>query len=209
MFEEKKPHWLRQMGARVLVAAALLAICGAARGAGAETLGITLGESGQNHATLRPLTLGFGAFVGSAPRGEDGHDLLVPTELRVGYTVSRHVAFGIDQLSFACADVASGNRWAITAAPFVEAFTFLGERVQPYAQLGLATQWRFGADLDHRFGLAPTLAAGARYWFAGWFALGAEARSQLVVSDAFLLQERVLPNGAIPTTFGLTADFRI
>ncbi len=188
-----------------LTLGAALALASSA--ASAETLTMHLGDGFQNRATSRPVHIGRSGSFGTVPEPAGEYGVLIPGELQLGYTVGRNVTVGLSGLSLATADTVGGTRWAMSGGPYVEAFTFWGDRFQPYAQIGLPLQVRFEGNEDTELGLAPYASAGARMWLADFFTLGAETRVQIVATDHFLLQERVLPELAVPWTAGLTANF--
>ncbi|WP_373048317.1 hypothetical protein [Vulgatibacter sp.] len=188
-------------------AAALAATCLAAPDAGAESLRLHLGEADGNRATARAFRIGLDGYVGTVPDAAGGHELIAPGSLHLAFTLSDHLAIGLGSIGVANADNVEGERWAIGAGPFVEGFTFLGERLQPFAQVGVPMQWRFAGEADDAFGIAPYASAGARYWLTDWFTLGAESRLHVVASEGYLLQRRILPQGALAWTAGLNLDF--
>ena len=192
-----------------LRAAACAALALGSSAAGAESLRYDLGEHGQSRASARPFRIGITGQIGTVPGpGDDGgHHVVVPSELHVGYTLGRNLTIGIGALSFAGADTVGDHRWSLGGGPFVEGFTFLGERFQPFAQVGVPLQVRWSSDDDSAVGVAPYASVGARYWLTDFFTLGASTRVSLVASNHWLVEDRVLPQLAVPWTAGIDADF--
>jgi len=189
------------------------AICAAltlgSTAAAADSLRFDLGARPRNRATVRPFRIGLGGQFGTVP-GPDGdadYEPIVPGELHLGYTLGSHVAVGLGGLAFAGAATVGATRWAVSGGPFVEGFTFLGDRVQPYAQIGVPVQVRFSGDEDAALGVLPYAAFGVRWWLTDFFTLGASTRVSVVASEHFLVQDRVLPQLAVPWTAGLDVDF--
>lgn len=201
---------LKKIGRQTLTLAFLAAaVLGIASRAGAESLVVYLGDENGNRATDNPFQIGLGLQMGSTPDAEDGEEFLGLGDLTLGYTLSEHFTIGASNIAFAQATTANSERYAISAGPYGELFTFFSEGVQPYAQLGVPLQLRFGGDLDEKVGVAPYAAAGMRFWATTFLTLGVETRVALVATDAWLAQGRVLPQLAVPWTAGANLGFHL
>jgi hypothetical protein len=123
--------------------------------------------------------------------------------LDVGINPTSFLTVGVGGIGLAMASLGVGDRWAMNATPYVEGFVFFGRHVQPYVQLGLPAQMRFGAGLPQQLGLAGYAGTGCRIWFGSRFSVGPVVRLHHVFTDGFLVSGQVLPGGTQLLTAGV------
>jgi hypothetical protein len=125
------------------------------------------------------------------------------TGLSASYAPFRHFALGIDNVTVQALREPRGMRWAVSAGPFAEAFTFFGSWAQPYLQAGVAIQERWGGGFSTVTGWLPFAGAGFRFWIAGRFSIGVGARASALVSEGYEVGSHVLPGGTFSIAGGL------
>lgn len=143
--------------------------------------------------------------------------------MRIGGEIDLHSMSGLDlalhlsawlyvgarRIGVAFATAAAGDRYAIGGSPTVGFTWSLGEVLALFAEAGAALQWRFGDQLDGAIGIAPFAGFGARFRLADWISLALEGAAHVPVTDAFTLQNAVLPQGAVEVSGGLGVLFHI
>jgi len=121
--------------------------------------------------------------------------------------VNDHFRVGIGDVSYGSADLLSGTRHAIMAGPVVEYLAPAGDNLSYSILAGIPLQDRWGAAIDHAFGVAPYAAGALDYHFSPIFALAGTLRVQYIATDAYLRSPRVLPSAAVVAAIGLGLHF--
>lgn len=159
------------------------------------------------------------AFRAGAQPWQLGVDLMVTfTARRVAlysygfagaYALAPWLTVGLNHVGVGAARVLRGDRIALTGGPYIELHYFFGDRLDPFVQVGVPFQIRLGTDIETRFGAAPWVGGGLRYWVTDVAALGALTRLHYVSTDGYLLLNRVLPREAVIWMFGIATEVRL
>lgn len=158
------------------------------------------------------------AFRAGAQPWQLGVDLMVTfTARRVAlysygfagaYALAPWLTVGLNHVGVGVARVLRGDRIAITGGLYVELHYFFGDRLDPFAQVGVPLQLRLGSDIETRFGAAPYVGGGLRYWVTDIAALGALTRLHYAFTE-YLLLNRVVPREAVIWMFGIATEVRL
>ncbi len=166
--------------------------------------GMTTGVSTLvDRARARPFSLGFSGQLSMGPDGN--YPVVGSFGLFAAVTVARHLTVGITDLGFSGFDqgVGGDTRFALSGGPFVEGYLFPRPWLQPFAQVGLPLQARFGGGISTTYGVQPFLAAGLRFWLGSRFTIGINSRLGVVTGDGYFSQQVVLPSDAVVWSGGL------
>lgn len=130
-------------------------------------------------------------------------------DLSLGYRfqVSDQLRVGIGDLSYGNATLASGTRNAIMLGPVVEYLLPATGNISYSILAGIPIQNRWGANIDHAFGVAPYGEGMVDYHFNPQFSLAGIIKAQFIVSDAYLRMPRVLPSSAVILALGVGFHF--
>jgi hypothetical protein len=116
---------------------------------------------------------------------------------------SDHFRIGIGDLSYGSADLASGTRHAITFGPVAEYLLQRSPTIAYSVIVGIPIQDRWGASIDHTFGVAPYAAGDVDYFFSDQFSVAGILKLQYVATDAYLRMPRMLPSSAFIAALGI------
>ncbi|MFO0625155.1 MAG: hypothetical protein U0325_06010 [Polyangiales bacterium] len=158
----------------------------------------------------RPVSLGLSGLIGSreAERGGSTPTWTAGLDAIVGLVPGVAVAFR--RLTVGAARTVEGDRWAVGVSPALELHTALGPSVEPFVQVGAALQTRFGdGRQDVRFGVAPFVDAGMRFYLGPRVSLAAEVTLHAPLTGAFLFGHEILPQGAAVLQGGLALAFHL
>ncbi len=146
---------------------------------------------------LRRFVIGIDLYVSSVALPSGSVGFILPG-LEVAYRLTPWLKVGLISTTFSATDW----RWAVSTAPFGEV-SFRWWRLEPFAQLGVLAQVRFGAGLKTAGGCALFVSAGARIWLGDRVTLGAGARLYGVATDYLQMLSQLLPQRALILTGGL------
>ena len=158
----------------------------------------------------RPVSLGVSGLIGSreAERGGSTPTWTAGLDATVGLGTGFALAFR--RLTVGAARTLDGDRWAIGVSPALELHADLGRNVEPFVQFGAALQTRFGdGRQDVRFGVAPFIDAGLRFYLGQRVSLAAEVALHAPLTGAFLFGHEILPQGAAVLQGGLALAFHL
>jgi hypothetical protein len=157
----------------------------------------------------RSWRVGIGASVGLTLVHGPPAILLAPQDATAGspvlylvgaslsYTVAPVLAIGIADVTFGVARLAGGDSGFAGGSPFAEIFFSIDPRVQIFGDAGLAIQGRFGHERARGAGLAGTAHLGVRFFPLDAMSLAASVGGHVVLTDAFALGERLLPQWSV------------
>ena len=121
--------------------------------------------------------------------------------------IADHFRVGIGDLSYGSADLVSGTRNAIMLGPVIEYLIPSSDNLSYSILAGLPVQDRWGANINHAFGVAPYGCGSVDFHFASNFALAGTLRVQYIASEAYLRTPRVLPSAAFVAALGIGFHF--
>lgn len=153
------------------------------------------------------VSIGLSGLIGL----RDDDDSVTPTwtsGFDVGLRLAPWIAVVARRVTFGMADTFAGERWAVGVTPSAELTLPLSTVVQPYVQIGVGLQGRFGGQAGRVIGVAPSLAAGARFFVVDCFSIAAELAAHAPVNEeGFLFGHEVMPQGAILVQTGIALAF--
>jgi hypothetical protein len=123
------------------------------------------------------------------------------------YLLRDNIRIGVEQLSYSSTSLLSGTRSALSIAPTVEYHAVLSSPLELAVGAGVPLQVRFGADLDTKLGAAPFIRVGLDFRTSESFSFGLIERMSYVMSDAYIMTNHGLPNGATIFATGLALKF--
>ena len=145
----------------------------------------------------------------SGVRANDEIEVNALTGVDVALRVVPWLYVGARRIGIAFASPAAGDRYAIHASPMVGFRLPIGELLELFGEVGSAAQARFGGQLDGGVGVAPFAGVGARIALADWVSIGLDATMHVPVTDTFLIDNAVLPRGAVWLAGGAGVLFHI
>lgn len=143
---------------------------------------------------------------------EDGRGGFVPTYsagLDLSLTLERWVRIAARRIGYGHARTIQGDRHAVSVSPALELAIPVVERLEPFVQLGVALQARFGGDQGVAAGIAAFVGAGLRVQLEEWISIAFESALHVPVTQSFLLGHEILPQGAIALQGGLGVAFHL
>ncbi|MBN8615267.1 MAG: hypothetical protein J0L92_32015 [Deltaproteobacteria bacterium] len=152
----------------------------------------------------RPFSIGLSGLIGFRD-GVDGLETTWTAGLDLSYRVAPWARIAIRRVTFGWAATSQGDRYAIGASPALDLSVPLGDVVEPFAELGLGVQARLGGR-SPSFGLAPFVAAGARFHVSDRFALGAEAALTVPATEHVLIGHELFPRASILVQLGASIE---
>lgn len=155
-------------------------------------------------APERPFSIGLSGLIGFRD-GVDGLETTWTAGLDLAYRVAPWARIAIRRVTFGWAETSQGDRYAIGASPALDLSVPLGDVVEPFAELGLGVQARLGGR-SPTFGLAPFVAAGARFHLSDRFALGAEAALTVPATEHVLIGHELFPRASILVQLGASVE---
>lgn len=155
----------------------------------------------------RPFAIGISGLGGAR---EDGRGGLVPTfsaGLDLALTLDPWVRIAIRRIGYGQARTIAGDRHAVSLSPALEVAIPVAEWMEPFAQVGVALQARFGDEQTMAAGLAPFVGVGLRLRPDDWISISFESALHMPATSSFLLGHEVLPQGALALQGGLGLAF--
>ncbi|MFK7984470.1 MAG: hypothetical protein AB8I08_00435 [Sandaracinaceae bacterium] len=167
-------------------------------------------EDPVSFAERHPLRLGAAGMLGLhnaggqvSPFGAYGLSLfgVVHPNLAVGVT-QLNLGWGVSSFEGLILD--------FSGTPSLELAAFVDPHVQVYGQAGVTLQFRTQTSIgEDIFQVAPRIAGGVRMWATEWFSVSVELGVSVVATDALRISGVNLPQGTMPGTLGLAAEFHI
>ncbi len=153
------------------------------------------------------LGLGVSGLLSLYENGRGDYDAVGTYGVDVSLRLNRFLTIGARRLGPSWGTRLNAGRLALGATPFV-GFAFRHGNLEPYYELGVATQVRMGGAQSTDFGLAVYTGAGFRFFLVDWLSVGAEGAVHVALTD-FLNSTEALSVGAVWLSIGLVMTFHI
>ena len=156
-----------------------------------------------------PFAIGLSGLGGAR---EDGRGGFVPTfssGLDLSLTLERWVRIAARRIGYGHARTVQGDRHAVSVSPALELAIPVAERFEPFVQVGVALQARFGGEQGVAAGIAAFVSAGLRVQLEEWISIAVESALHVPATQSFLLGHEILPQGAIALQGGLGVAFHL
>jgi hypothetical protein len=158
-----------------------------------------------------PRTWGYSArflSIGDIDR-KDPHIMFLH-----GFTGSNYVTpfldVGLADIGFYYEKTILGDRYAVSASPFVEFLPFITKRLQAGIGVGAAVQGRFGSGLGTHAAVAPYADCVIQSWLGKHFSIGPTVRFNYAAYGPQFTQSNqagVLPEKSLWVDFGFSTRF--